>query len=449
MKKYVIIKMALVLLKVNAQQIEYCGYDSIISSLKKANPAAVAAWDNDYLNILRGMKMSRRGLKIDTTYYYNTDTIYTIPVVVHVVYDTNNLKKKLSPALVQSQIDVLNTAFMHSHADTGKVINVFKSRAKSVGIQFVLASIDPNGNPTSGIEYINSTVTTFGQKRNDVKYSSRGGADAWDASKYLNIWTCDLSVNGIEALYGFATPPIGHEFWIGTGTTYPDAEQGAVINYRVFGRNNPNALTLTGRPVSGRTTVHEIGHYLGMRHIWGDGGNTSGCFVDDYIDDTPNQRTNSNFTCQTTRNTCTDASNDLPDNVQNYMDYSSDDCSIMFTKEQATVMRYTLLAFRSGVVAGRRVDSTLVARYDSLFYADKPTVSQDNNGKVTLHIPLDKVNKYTFDVVNMAGQIVTKTQLLTAPNVAPDLSKLAFGVYIIRLFDENEKTIDCFKVFGQ
>ena len=105
-----------------------------------------------------------------------------------------------------------------------------------------------------------------------VKSTADGGIDPWDQSRYLNIWVCDMSIFGVTALLGYATPPAGLPNWPpGSSGTLGD---GVVIQYQAFGSNNPNQIG-QGIVVKGRTPSHEVGHYLGLRHIWGDGDCTA------------------------------------------------------------------------------------------------------------------------------------------------------------------------------
>lgn len=136
---------------------------------------------------------------------------------------------------------------------------------------------------------------------------------------------------------GYATPPANLPNWpVGSTGGLGD---GVVIQYQVFGSNNPNPLNTGGQSftVKGHTPTHEIGHYLGLRHIWGDDAD---CGIDDGIEDTPNATAASDSDCDSTKNTCTDDIDgvDLPDMIENYMDYSAEDCQNTFTNGQADLM---------------------------------------------------------------------------------------------------------------
>ena len=132
-------------------------------------------------------------------------------------------------------------------------------------IEFCMATVDPDGNPTTGIVRIPTTSSSFGIS-DDVKFTFPGGDDAWPADEYMNMWSCDLG----SGLLGYAQFPGG-----------PDETDGVVITYSSFGREGyviaPYDL--------GRTGTHEVGHWLNLYHIWGDAAGLPG--TDDSVDDTP------------------------------------------------------------------------------------------------------------------------------------------------------------------
>jgi hypothetical protein len=232
--------------------------------------------------------------------------VITIPVVVHVLYRTT--AENISTAQIQSQIDVLNEDFRRTNSDA----NNMWSQAADTQIEFCLTTIDPNGNATTGITRKSTTKTSWGT--NDaMKKSSQGGVDPWDTSKYLNIWVCNIG----GGILGYAQFP--------GGSTSTD---GVVNSPQYFGRTG----TATAPFNLGRTATHEVGHFLNLRHIWGDGG----CGVDDFVSDTPESDA-SNGGCATSHSSC-----GTLDMVQNYMDYSDDSCMNLFTQGQKNRMRSVL-----------------------------------------------------------------------------------------------------------
>ena len=211
--------------------------------------------------------------------------VITIPVVVHVVY--NNSAENISDAQIQSQINILNEDFRRMNANAD---NVWPQAADSE-IEFCLAVVDPDGNPTNGITRTQTSVTTFSSSGNPVKFDGSGGKSAWPSSSYMNFWVCDLS----GGLLGYAQFPGGSS-----------ATDGIVCDYLYVG----NIGTATPPFELGRTATHEVGHWLNLRHIWGDGG----CSVDDFVADTPRSDA-SNGGCNIGHISC-----GTVDMVQNYMD---------------------------------------------------------------------------------------------------------------------------------
>ncbi|MDA8895930.1 zinc-dependent metalloprotease [Bacteroidia bacterium] len=402
---------------------EYCGHDSLATEAKRNHPVEYERWEKEYKKMAAKARVQRRGFVSDTT--------FTLRVVFHVLYSSNI--ENLSEVLIQSQVKALNEAFGHYHEDTADVRAIFKDRAGDVGIRFQLATVDPNGNSTNGINRRATSVTSFGRNRTDVKFTRDGGVDAWDPTRYFNIWICDLSTGGFDNLLGFATPPSTHSFWTGTGSgAYPLNEQGAVLHYKVVGVNNPLANQVGSRPLKGRVAVHEVGHYLGLRHIWGDGTNATGCSVDDFIEDTPNQRRSSNFVCQKTNNTCFTANDEL-DLVENYMDYSGDECMVMFTTQQKSIMREAITKYRPNVVA----KTDIVDQYIRDDFTTAFKVYYNQNGDLSIDVSDDKRSAYSFILYDLAGQKISDATPLLQTRQEVNFGSHADGLYILQIIDNS------------
>lgn len=242
--------------------------------------------------------------------------VITIPVVVHVVF--NNPRQNVSDEQINSQIEILNADYRMQNSDSDLVPDPFKPLRSDARIEFQLAARDPQGQPTTGITRTRTRERSFGVT-DDVKFSSTGGQDAWPTDQYLNIWVCNLS----NSILGYAQFPGG-----------PPETDGVVILYTAFG----NTGTATGPFNKGRTTTHEVGHWLNLRHIWGD--DFGACTGSDDVDDTPNQA-NSNFgKPRFPRITCNNGPSG--DMFMNYMDYVDDDAMFMFSVGQVARMRATL-----------------------------------------------------------------------------------------------------------
>ncbi len=239
--------------------------------------------------------------------------VITIPTVFHIVYNSSVPAQNISDAQVQSQMTVLNNDFRALNSDAGLLAGtVFAGMAADCEINFCLATQDPNGVATTGITRKSSTVTSWGTNDN-VKKSSAGGVDPWNRNNYLNIWVCNIG----GGILGYAQFPGGSA-----------ATDGVVCDYRYTGTIG----TATAPFDKGRTATHEVGHWLNLRHIWGDA--TCG---NDLVSDTPVHNT-SNGGCPSYPHlsTCTGTPIEM---TMNYMDYTNDVCMYMFSPGQKTRIR--------------------------------------------------------------------------------------------------------------
>lgn len=253
--------------------------------------------------------------------------VKTIPVVVHVVWKTS--AQNISEDQILSQLEVLNDDFRRLNADKVNTPSAFLPIAADAEIEFCLAQQDPAGNATTGIVRRQTTVNSF-STNNAVKYTAQGGSNAWDRTKYLNIWVCNMS----GGILGYAQFPGG-----------PSATDGVVVTYTAFG-----TMGAAQPPFDkGRTATHEVGHWLNLYHIWGDDGTS--CNGSDLVSDTPNQGPE-NYNCPSfPKISCSNGPNG--DMFMNYMDYTDDDCMNVYTTGQKTRMnalfasggaRYSLLS---------------------------------------------------------------------------------------------------------
>ncbi|WP_214403549.1 zinc metalloprotease [Pseudonocardia lacus] len=251
-------------------------------------------------------------------------SVVRIPVVVHVVHRT--AQENISDEQVRSQIEVLNRDFRRRNPDVDQVPEVFADLVADARIEFDLATTDPDGEPTEGVTRTRTSASSFADD-DRIKSAAAGGADAWPSDRYLNLWVGRLS----GGLLGYAQFPGG-----------PPETDGVVITFTAFG-----TLGTAAEPFDqGRTATHEIGHWLNLRHIWGDDG--TGCSGSDFVDDTPNQGGEN-----TGRPTFPSVSCDNGphgDLYMNYMDYVDDVAMFMFTSGQAQRMRACLDNDRSSFV---------------------------------------------------------------------------------------------------
>jgi PKD repeat protein len=260
----------------------------------------------------------------------STRSVRKIPVVVHLIQ--SNGIARISLDRVQSQIDVLNEDFRRRNADTSLIPAAFQGVSADTEIEFCLATIDPNGCPTNGVNRIISPANAV---HNDNQEAQLKALIQWPPRQYLNMWVPE----DVTGLLGYATFP--------TALNFSPQLDGVVINGGFFGRG-------FGTPPSsfdqGRTVTHEVGHWLGLFHTFQGGcsGTTAtNCTTGgDGICDTP-PTANANFGCPPNQNTCTETPTDLPDQTMNYMDYGDDRCLYMYTEGQGARMYFYLDNLRS------------------------------------------------------------------------------------------------------
>ena len=261
-------------------------------------------------------------------------SVVTIPVVVHVIHngDAIGVNENIADGQVLSQIQVFNEDFRKMTGTPGDGAGV------DTMIEFCMAQVDPSGNATSGIDRVNLGQASWNQA--GVEGTLKPNT-IWDPTKYLNMWTCNFG-GDLNGVLGYA------QFPSGSGLAGMPAEDcvtgeastdGVIAAYDTFGSRNiyPTGNYGSTQYDEGRTMTHEVGHMLGLRHIWGDTGN---CSNDDFCADTPDA-TAANFGCVTQDSCPADGLGN--DQSENYMDYSDDSCMNMFTQDQADRLMAVLL----------------------------------------------------------------------------------------------------------
>jgi len=253
--------------------------------------------------------------------------ILTIPVHIVVVHRPGHLIGKqtnISDERIHSQIATLNNDFLRRNADAGKTPASFNVSGSQ--IQFCLASVDAKGQPTNGVTRYASNLN-FDDNELSIK-----GSTGWDPRRYLNIWVAP-DIDGL-----------GYAYLPSPASLPQEDEDGVVILTEAFGGPNSGAEF----PFNlGRTTTHEVGHYLGLDHIWGEG-----CQSDDGISDTPDQA-EENYECPSHPSPSCGNKGDM---FMNYMDYTDDECMNAFSTGQNLYMRQILTTSRAELIQPGRVD---------------------------------------------------------------------------------------------
>lgn len=346
----------------------------------------------------------------------SADDIVTIPVVVHVVHNREDKtiggagNSNISDEQIRSQIEVLNEDYGNTSGYKGFYTD---SLGVDTGIRFKLVTIVRTYDATS----------QFSPIADAEKLAT--ASPAWFTSRYLNIWVCRLT----DRYLGTSQFPVVTEITSRTTglSTSEDEEKdaltdGVIIDYRYFGRN---AEVITSKIYNlGRTTTHEIGHWLGLIHIWGD--RTCGT---DYCDDTPTANTKN----ETTDISCTPVFSECRSTrsrnmIENYMDYSPDLCMSIFTNDQKERMRAVLALSprRAKLVEFSKIttDNLLVELY--------PNPVQ---GTLFTNVFTPNFDIFTVSVFNQRGQKVTEDAI---NRTSLDVKNFPSGLYYYKVSSGNQ-----------
>ena len=339
----------------------------------------------------------------------NLPAVITIPVVVHILY--NNSSQNIPDAQVLSQIEVLNADYGKHNADTAAIPAYYSPLAADCGFRFVLACVDTNGHATTGIIRKHTNAASF-SINDDVKYSSKGGDDAWDRDRYLNLWVCNLTGN----ILGYSSIPGG-----------PRQTDGVVILYTAFGTKGM-AISPYNR---GRTATHETGHWLNLIHVWGD----TDC-GDDEVADTPPQKA---ATYGNPSGVIVSCGNTPYGNLyMDYMDFTDDIGMHLFTYGQKDRMRtlfvsggfrQALLSSDAGPVTTGIGNPVMPGAGDAAALDVYPNPARD---VVTVKWQDGVREGSLLGVYDQLGRRLMLVRV-TGTTLSLDLSKLSGGIYYIRL----------------
>lgn len=352
------------------------------------------------------------------------ETIYRIPIVVHVVHNTasnvtggeNN--GNISDEQIASQIQVLNEDYRRQPGTNGFNTNPVGADAK---IQFFLAEKDPNGQPTNGItRHYYPQKKSFDVYKDDVLLSQIA---YWPSDRYLNIW-----VTTVESFLGFTQLPTMADTLRGLDPTSNEFTDGSIIDHRYFGRQIGTVRNSTY--CCGRTATHEIGHWLGLIHTWGDA-----VCGDDYVGDTPRaEGSNQTINCRELFSTCSGTR--TRNMIENFMDYSPDLCMNVFTFGQVGRMRTVL---RLSPRRFRLVQSTMtpLAETEALTINVYPNPAVSD---ILVDVQLKGFQPITVELFDLAGRLVRTASYSDSPSTRVSLSTnyLAAGMYVVRVKTASE-----------
>lgn len=394
----------------------HCGSEYISQQMKANNPEFVKT-QNELEEFTRNYVEQQRNSKKTRA------TVYKIPIVVHVIHNGESIGSgaNVSVAQINSQIAVLNKDYRLLNTDSLKKTHAFWPVTDDCEITFCLASLDPSGKFTTGIDRVNGGQASYDypELETSIKPST-----IWDHTKYLNMWVCKFG-GSASTLLGYATPP-------GASAT----NDGVVIGTTNFG----NVGNVVAPYHKGRTATHEIGHYFNLRHIWGDA-----LCGDDLVSDTapaeqdnygcPSFPYNANSSC---------GSNANGEMYMNYMDYTDDGCMVMFTTGQKNRMRATLTS------GGSR--SSLTSSLGCTWPVGITELSSELNVSIFPNPSIDYFyisntagfgDDFSIQLLNSIGQDVSSQISASKENSGRyyiNSSALANGTYFVKVYS-NSKSI--------
>ena len=409
MRKIVLLLTATLLFFIAESQLkERCGSAEMIRQEMAANPAYAKKVEELLKNKGNYDRSNQKG-KPENPGKPPSQSSITIPVVVHVLWNTP--AQNISDAQVQSQIDVLNEDFGATNSDYNNYDAGYGNVKGDLNIQFCLTQVI----------HKQTSHKSFGGN-NNMKFTKKGGSDAVDPMHLLNIWVCDIG----DKLLGFAY--------------YPGASPdifGVVCHTNAFGRGAGYSLFTDYN--LGRTATHEVGHSLGLAHIWGD----ANC-GNDLVDDTP-LHNGPNFGCpeQGLRSTCVGTPVMM---TMNYMDYTDDRCMYFFTDGQASRATFFIDSdpqlnsiVSSACTSQNRTPITTISANDLLpGRIGKSTISlypSITTGRISLEIENPQTGKAEINIYNQAGAFMMKQQIFISGKIVSqlDVSKLKNGIYYFEL----------------
>lgn len=372
--------------KINAQD-RTCGYEYLLNIYNSYGFDLNQALQNSD-------EATKNNVHIIKTFYRST---IVIPVVFQIIWGGED--EFITEQEIKSQLAALNNDFNANNFDVGYVPHEFEALVGSSNITFCLADIDPYGNATTGINYKATNINEIGLSEN-LFYDSLGGITAWDAEKYLNIWVANTGhlISGLGSIPGLSDP----------------AKTGVVIHPHYFGNGKFENFA------KGRTLVHEIGHFLGLKHLWGD---NSICIEDDGISDTPPQKQAYSGCPVYPQSGCSES-----EMFMNFMDYVYDHCMFLFTEGQVEWMQATLYTHRSGLINNGLSACKELEKSNLEHSIGFPNPVID---LYTIHFnkPINKL--ISVEVFSNLGASVMFKNVFVYDELLLDLSHLPTGIYFI------------------
>lgn len=452
MKKFLTIAAASVFVfiagNVEAQQAHICGNEVIQQETINNDPVLKIRMDNFYENYAAENKQlseeKARAQNKTTADYENI----LIPVVFHIVLNQSQIDQMGGTQgildRINTQLDVVNEDFSGKNADISGVPAAFQSLVGKANITFALAKRDAQGKAKLGIVYKmkDANFTGFVTQDNSVKRDVQGGSTPWDHTKYLNIWITNILPSqgqGAGQVLGY-----GYNADYALNVNGDAALAGVVIHYLTLGRRTGIGQNFYNSSTDkGRTLTHELGHYFNLWHIWGAAASSSStdCFDDDGIDDTPLQA-GANVSCPLgVKANCSNRPHPGGEMYMNFMDYSTDACTKMFSKGQVDRIRIE-------TAPGGKTHTVTLNPQLAFWPSDVTAVEFNNKVDIapnpsTGYFNIMFIEKYdelkAITITNAIGQVAKNIDVTDQQksNYNVDISGLSKGMYIVQMSFET------------
>lgn len=439
MRKLLVAAALLSMATIGNASAQKCAHDDVLRVQQLNDPELAAKFEQVRIGL--NQQAADYEASIANTASKTTANIM-IPVVFHVILTQAQINQMGGTEGVYKrailQLDALNRDFNGRNGDSTRIPSAFKSRYGKANLYFSLVHRKPDGKSTVGVEIrvADAGFSGFGKQTDSMKQTQLGGLDPWDNTKYLNIWVVRIATQG---LLGWGYSPTY------AGLLGIPEQTGIVIDNYVFGqKKSPSIGTYSSGNDSGRTLVHEMGHFFNLWHIWGNTEVGNGnCTDDDDVSDTPKQE-DGNYQCKHP-NSVANCNNSDPggEMYMNFMDYTGDLCQVMFTKGQVTRMLAQLAP--SG-------DSYELTQHPEVFawptdVADVEKTSGisifPNPTKGNINIAFTNANTLKgITVINIVGQAIKQIDSEIDKSIYNfDLSNLPKGVYSVQCrFEEGTVT---------
>lgn len=410
--------------KVRCASTEYETY------LRKNNPKRLntAEFQNWIEPKIQDLKISKN--------YNKASEIITIPVVIHIIHNGDALGKNenISDEQALSQIEVLNQDYRRLMDTRGYNDDAVGA---DIGIEFCLAQQKPDGTATSGIDRVKKSAADYKSLSATEKMKTE---TQWNPDDYLNIWTVkfsDTESAEMAGTLGYAQFPSTSKL-LGLSNNEGDANtDGVVIDYRYFGSSDVVSTINDPDYDKGRTTTHEVGHYLGLLHIWGDGDGDSesgdtDCSATDFCADTP-QSGYEHYDCGNF-DTCTSSpGKDMP---ENYMDYTNDACMNIFTiNQKERILAVMNNSIRRKTLKTSTVCNLVLNKNEFNYFNDVKLYPNPVHNILNVSVS-STVFPDKFIIYNSLGQVIEYRNNPTI-NIEINTQTYAKGVYFLKIIKDN------------